>query len=115
MMGALLAWMGLTYFGLNYWEMLVLAPLVVGVFGMVIERTMLRWLYKLDHSVWFAADLRRHVDDRGRVPLDLRRFRAAVFGAGGLAGATDLGFMVLPNYRAWVVLASLASVFAPGS
>jgi branched-chain amino acid transport system permease protein len=49
MMGAFLAWMGMAYFGLNYWVMLVLAPLLVGVFGIVIERTMLRWLYKLDH------------------------------------------------------------------
>ena len=49
MLGAMLAWMGLSYFSLPYWVMLVLAPLIVGVFGMVIERTMLRWLYKLDH------------------------------------------------------------------
>ena len=49
MMGAFLAWMGIEYFHLNYWIMLVLAPLVVGAFGVVIERTMLRWLYKLDH------------------------------------------------------------------
>src|SRR5881398_3312855 len=49
MMGAFLAWMGLNYFGLNYWAMLVIAPFLVGVFGIVIEKTMLRWLYKLDH------------------------------------------------------------------
>eukprot|EP01034_Spumella_vulgaris_P036195 gene36195-44645_t len=49
MMGAFLAWMGLNYFGLNYWAMLLLAPLLVGAFGIVIEKTMLRWLYKLDH------------------------------------------------------------------
>src|SRR4030081_3852937 len=49
MMGAFLAWMGLNYFGLNYWVMLVAAPLLVGAFGIVIEKTMLRWLYKLDH------------------------------------------------------------------
>src|ERR1700757_265260 len=47
MLGAFCAWLGLTYFGLNYWEMLVLAPLIVALFGIVIERTMLRWLYKL--------------------------------------------------------------------
>src|SRR6185437_6318123 len=49
MLGAMLAWMGLSYFGLPYWVMLVLAPLIVGVFGMAIERSMMRWLYKLDH------------------------------------------------------------------
>src|SRR5450759_4162839 len=49
MMGAFLAWMGMEYFGINYWCMLIAAPLIVAVFGIVIERTMLRWLYKLDH------------------------------------------------------------------
>ena len=49
MMGAIFAWMGLTYFGLNYWVMLVVAPLLVGVFGILIERLLLRHLYKLDH------------------------------------------------------------------
>src|SRR5260370_20472630 len=49
MLGAMLAWIGLSYFGLPYWAMLVLAPLLVGVFGMLIERTILRWLDQLDH------------------------------------------------------------------
>ena len=49
MMGAFFAWMGLEYLGLNYWFMLGLAPLAVGLIGIVIERTMLQWLYKLDH------------------------------------------------------------------
>ena len=49
MMGAFVAWMGLSYFELNYWVMLVMAPLVVGVLGMLIERALLRWTYKLDH------------------------------------------------------------------
>ena len=49
MLGAMLTWMGLSYFNLPYWVMLVLAPLIVGVFGILIERSMLRWLYKLDH------------------------------------------------------------------
>jgi branched-chain amino acid transport system permease protein len=49
MMGAFFAWMGLEYLGLNYWLMLGLAPLAVGLIGIVIERTMLQWLYKLDH------------------------------------------------------------------
>src|SRR3978361_259044 len=49
MVGAFFAWMGLNYFGASYWVMLVVAPLLVGLIGIVIERTMLRWLYKLDH------------------------------------------------------------------
>ena len=49
MLGAMCAWMGLNYFGLPYWVMLVLAPVVVGLLGMVFERTMLRWIYRLDH------------------------------------------------------------------
>src|ERR1700759_747007 len=49
MLGAMLTWMGLSYFNLPYWAMLVLAPIVVGLFGILIERSMLRWLYKLDH------------------------------------------------------------------
>src|SRR4051812_22758719 len=49
MLGAFTAWIGLTYFNINYWAMLILAPLIVGAFGIVIEKTMLRWLYKLDH------------------------------------------------------------------
>ena len=49
MMGAFLAWMGLEYLGLNYWLMLVLAPLVVGIFGIFIEKTKLKWLYNIDH------------------------------------------------------------------
>ena len=49
MMGALITWMAMTYLGIGYWWMLLLAPLVVGIFGIVIERTLLRWIYKLDH------------------------------------------------------------------
>src|SRR4029453_1426768 len=49
MLGAFLAWIGMNYFGISYWAMLLLAPLAVGALGMLIERTMLRRLYKLDH------------------------------------------------------------------
>ena len=49
MMGAMLTWMGLTYFDISYWNMLWLAPMLVGIFGVLIEKTMLQWLYKLDH------------------------------------------------------------------
>lgn len=108
MMGAFLAWMGMTYLGLNYWVMLVLAPLVVGVFGIIIEKTMLRWLYKLDHLYGLLLTF--------GITLMVEGVFRSFYGVSGqpfevpelLAGATDLGFMVLPNYRAWVVVASLA-------
>ncbi|MBA5637634.1 branched-chain amino acid ABC transporter permease [Duganella sp. LX20W] len=108
MMGAFLAWMGMSYLGLNYWVMLVLAPLLVGAFGIVIEKTMLRWLYKLDHLYGLLLTF--------GITLMVEGVFRSFYGVSGqtfevpelLAGATDLGFMVLPNYRAWVVAASLA-------
>jgi len=109
MMGAFAAWMGLTYFGLNYWVMLVLAPLLIGLFGIIIERTMLRWLYKLDHLYGLLLTF--------GITLLLEGLFRSFYGVSGqpyvvpeaLSGATNLGFMILPNYRAWVVLASLVA------
>jgi branched-chain amino acid transport system permease protein len=107
MMGAYVAWIGLTYFGINYWWSLALAPLIIGAFGMIIERTLLRWLYKLDHLYGLLLTF--------GVALIIEGTYRYFFGVSGqpysvpeaLGGATDLGFMTLPNYRAWVVLASL--------
>lgn len=112
MMGAFGAWMGLAYFGVNYWVMLIVAPLLVGVFGIVIEKTMLRWLYKLDHIYGLLLTF--------GITLMLEGAFRSVYGVSGqpysvpslLMGATDLGFMILPNYRAWVVVASLVVCFA---
>jgi branched-chain amino acid transport system permease protein len=111
MMGAFIAWMGLTYFGINYWVMLVAAPLLVGVFGIIIEKTMLRWLYKLDHLYGLLLTF--------GITLLVEGVFRSVYGVSGqpysvpegLGGATNLGFMVLPNYRAWVVVASLVVCF----
>jgi len=107
MMGAFLAWIGMTYFGLSYWSMLVLAPLIVGVLGVVIEKTMLRWLYKLDHLygllLTFGLTLLIEGGFRSFYGVSGQPFETPE----GLQGATDLGFMVMPNYRAWVVVASL--------
>lgn len=107
MMGAFLAWIGINHLGLNYWAMLVLAPLAVGAFGIVVERTMLRWLYKLDHLYGLLLTF--------GITLLLEGVFRSFFGVSGqqfstpelLQGATDLGFMMMPNYRAWVVIASL--------
>jgi branched-chain amino acid transport system permease protein len=112
MMGAFLAWMGLQYLGVNYWAMLVLAPLGVGIFGVVIEKLLLRWLYKLDHLYGLLMTF--------GLTLLLEGLFRSFFGVSGqpypvpaaLRGATNLGFMILPNYRAWVVVASLVVCFA---
>ncbi len=112
MMGAFLAWMGLNYFGINYWVMLVAAPLLVAMFGIIIEKTMLRWLYRLDHLYGLLLTF--------GITLMLEGVFRSFYGVSGqpysvpeqLAGATDLGFMILPNYRAWVVVASLAVCLA---
>ncbi|WP_332875895.1 branched-chain amino acid ABC transporter permease [Massilia sp. S19_KUP03_FR1] len=107
MMGAFFAYIGVTTFGMNYWVMLLVAPLAVGIVGIVIEKTMLRWLYKLDHLYGLLLTF--------GITLLLEGVFRSFFGVSGqtmevpaaLSGVTDLGFMMLPNYRAWVVLASL--------
>ena len=108
MVGAYVAWIALERFGLNYWAALVLAPLVVGAFGVLIERTLLKRLYKLDPLYGLLLTF--------GLALVIEGIFRDVYGVSGqqyavpalLQGATDLGFMVLPNYRAWVVVASLA-------
>lgn len=112
MMGAFLAWMGMDLLGLNYWVMLGLAPLLVGALGIVIERTMLQWLYKLDHLYGLLLTF--------GITLVIEGVFRSFYGVSGqpysvpeqLQGATNLGFMILPNYRAWVVVASLVVCFA---
>ena len=107
MMGALVTWMAMSYLGVNYWVMLIGAPLVVGVFGVVLERLFLRWIYKLDHLYGLLLTL-------GLTLLIEGVFRS-IYGVSGLGydvpdlltGGTNLGFMFLPNYRAWVVVASI--------
>ncbi|MCG2585227.1 branched-chain amino acid ABC transporter permease [Massilia sp. TS11] len=111
MMGAFVAWMGLTYFGASYWVMLAAAPLIVGAFGIVIEKTMLRWLYKLDHLYGLLLTF--------GITLMLEGVFRSFYGVSGqpyetpelLTGAANLGFMILPYYRLWVVLVSLVVCF----
>jgi len=107
MLGAFAAWIMLDQFGINYWAALILAPLVVGGIGMVIERLFLKHLYKLDEIYGLLLTF-------GLTLIAEGIFRE-LYGVSGqnypvpelLSGATNLGFMVLPNYRAWVVLVSL--------
>jgi branched-chain amino acid transport system permease protein len=111
MLGAMLTWMGFAYFGVNYWVMLFVAPLVVGLFGILIERLLLRWLYKVDHLYGLLLTF--------GLTLMIEGIFRAIYGSSGqpydgpalLSGATNLGFMYLPNYRAWVVVASLTVCF----
>ena len=111
MLGAVLSWMAMNHFETNYWVMLAAAPLIVGLLGVFIERFLLRWIYKLDHLYGLLLTL-------GITLLIEGGFRS-VYGVSGLtydtpealSGATALGFMVLPNYRAWVVVASLVVCF----
>lgn len=111
MMGAFIAWMGLNFLGIGYWWSLLLAPAAVGVFGIVIERGLLRWLYQLDHLYGLLLTFGLALIIEG-----LFRHR---FGVSGqpyaipeqLGGALNLGFMFLPVYRGWVIVASLAACF----
>jgi len=107
MLGALTAYLLLKWLGLGYWEALIVAPIVLGAIGIVIERVFLQWLYKLDHlyGLLLTFGLALIIEGVGR----------NYFGSAGLPytlpeslrGGQNLGFMFLPNYRVWVIVASL--------
>lgn len=111
MMGAFLAWMGQEYFGISYWWSLLIAPLLVGFFGIVIERSLLQWIYRLDHLYGLLLTF-------GLAFIIEGLFRY-LYGVSGqpfsipeeISGGVNLGFMFLPNYRVWVVGASLTVCF----
>jgi branched-chain amino acid transport system permease protein len=107
MIGAYVAWIGLEKFGINFWAALVLAPLVVGALGVVIERTLLKQLYKLDplYGLLLTFGLALIFEGIFRDQFGVSGQQYAVPEA--LQGATNLGFMILPNYRGFVVVASL--------
>ncbi|QXZ10180.1 branched-chain amino acid ABC transporter permease [Comamonas sp. Y33R10-2] len=112
MLGAMCTWMAMSYFGINYWVMLILSPVLVGILGVLIERFLLRWIYKLDHLYGLLLTL--------GLSLLIEGVFRSVYGVSGLGydtpelleGATNLGFMILPNYRAWVVLVSIVVCLA---
>ena len=107
MMGAFCAWIGLTYLGLSYWAALLLSPLIVGAAGVLIERFLLRRIKQLDHVYGLLLTF--------GVALLLEGMFRHGFGAMGLPyaipeqlqGRRNLGFMSLPNYRAWVIVVSV--------
>lgn len=107
MLGAFTAWGLLNYAGIGYWWALLLAPLIVGAFGVVLERLFISKLYKLDHlygllltfglALILEGLVRNYYGSSGlpyRIPAELQ-------------GAQNLGFMIMPNYRGWVVLAAI--------
>ncbi len=108
MMGAFFSWMCLNYLGVNYWWSLLLVPLAVGVVGVVIERALLQWLYKLDHlyGLLLTFGLALIIEGVFRNEYGVSGQPYAVPEA--LKGAMNLGFMFLPVYRGWVIVASLA-------
>lgn len=112
MMGAFVAWMLLTYVGLGYWWALGLAPLVVGAFGIVLERVLIARLYKLDHlyGLLLTFGLALIIQGLFRNQYGVSGLPYAI--PAELSGGQRLPFMFLPNYRAWVVVASLTVCIA---
>ena len=112
MMGAFCSYFLLHYAGLNYWWALVLSPLVVGAFGMLMQRFLLQRLAGLDPIYGLLLTF--------GLALIIQGLFRQHYGASGLpypipaqlTGARNLGFMILPNYRAWVILASLTICLA---
>jgi branched-chain amino acid transport system permease protein len=112
MMGAFVAWMLLEYAGIGYFPALILAPLIVGAFGLVMERTIIRPLYGLDHLYGLLLTF--------GVALIIEGLFRNAYGSSGmpyripaaLQGATNLGFMFMPNYRGWVVVVAIVVCFA---
>ncbi|MGE5515679.1 MAG: branched-chain amino acid ABC transporter permease [Bacteroidota bacterium] len=107
MMGAFVAWLLLSVTGIGYWGALALAPVIVAIVGIVIERTMLSRLYKLDHlyGLLLTFGLALIIEGGFRQLYGISGMPYAV--PKELAGGWNLGFMYLPIYRGWVVLASL--------
>ena len=107
MLGALLAWLMLEHFGIGYWPALILSPLAVGLFGMLIERTMIKRIAGLDPLYGLLLTF--------GLALVIQGVARNFFGVSGepydippqLTGGKNLGFMFLPNYRTWVVLVSV--------
>jgi branched-chain amino acid transport system permease protein len=107
MLGAFAAYLLLNKLGIGYWWSLAIAPVLVGATGVIIERTMLQRLYKLDHLYGLLLTF--------GLALIIQGLFRNEFGSSGqpypipqqLTGGQNLGFMFLPNYRAWVIVASL--------
>jgi branched-chain amino acid transport system permease protein len=112
MLGAYAAYVGQERLGINYWFALILSPLVVGLLGIILERLFLRHLYKIDPLYGLLLTF--------GIALIAEGLLRELFGSSGqsypvpdaLQGATNLGFMILPNYRFWVIISSLVICFS---
>jgi branched-chain amino acid transport system permease protein len=112
MMGAFAAWMLLNYAGIGFWPALVLAPLIIGLFGVVVERLLIARLYQLDHLYGLLLTF--------GLALIIQGLFRNYYGVSGLpyaipsqlAGPVNLGFMILPKYRLFVIVFSLAVCLA---
>ena len=110
MMGAFTAYMLLQYLGIGYWGALILAPIIVGIFGIILERLLLSRLYHIDHLYGLLLTF--------GLALIIEGIFRQQYGSSGLPytnpipGGTNLGFMFLPWYRAWVVVLSLVVCLA---
>lgn len=112
MMGAFAAWMLLNFFGIGYWGALLLAPIIVGITGIILERLMIAKLYKLDHLYGLLLTF--------GIGLIIEGLFRNEFGSSGmpyripaeLQGAWDLGFMFMPIYRGWVVVVAFFACLA---
>jgi len=111
MLGGVLTWMLYHYLGIGYWPSIILAPITVAILGVLLERTLLRRIYNLDHLYGFLLTL-------GIFQI-IQGIFVKIYGTAGLSyptppslsGGRDLGFMFMPNYRAWIVVASLSICF----
>jgi len=112
MMGAYVAWLMLHYLGLDFWWSLLVAPVVIGALGAVFERLLLKPLYGLDPIygllLTFGISLVLEGSFRDQFGVSGQSYSAPPL----LSGTTDVGFMILPNYRAWAVIFSLAVCIA---
>lgn len=107
MLGALLSWAGLHYYDINYWIMLLLAPVIVGLLGVFIEVFFLRKIYKLDYLYGLLLTLGLTLIIEGAV-RSIYGVSGKPYGPAPVSGVTDLGFIMIPNYRLWVIVASLS-------
>jgi len=108
MLGAFCAYLLLNKTGVGYWWSLLLAPLIVGALGMLIERLMLKRLYKLDHLYGLLLTFGLALVIQGVFRNEYGTSGQPYAMPAELAGGRNLGFMFLPNYRAWVIATSVA-------
>jgi branched-chain amino acid transport system permease protein len=111
-LGAFAALLGLQWLGINYWAALVIAPLAVGLIGIVVERLFLRHLYKLDPLYGLLMTFGLALVFEGSLHQLFGASGQSYPVPGALQGAMNLGFMILPIYRAWVIVVSVAVCFS---